>query len=305
MGEIYKITNKITNLSYIGQTIKTSEIRFKQHIKEAQDALNGSRKNFPLFHRMIIKYGADNFYFEILEKCDNKVLDEREKYWIDYYKTYENGYNSTIGGQDIFSERPNTGKKVVQYDMDGNFIQIFDSAYAASEEVKVDASRIREACNLKQKTSGGYQWRWYGKNIEKNIGSVAEKTLVRTKVKQYDLYGNFIRKYNSIKEAAEETGVNYACISRVIRHQQKTSGGFLWTKEDEEPQPTKKEIEKKSLPKTQRSVIVYTKDTHEYITEFDSIKQAAEELSIGYKGIVSVCEKKLKSSGGYYWEYKI
>lgn len=207
-------------------------------------------------------------------------------------------------GKIFFLKNPILGKKVVQYDINGNFIQIFDNAYTASKEVKVDASRIREACNLKQKTSGGYQWRWHSENIEKNIGSVTEKTLARTKIKQYDLYGNFIREYNSIKEAAEETGVNYACISRVIRHQQKTSGGFLWTKEDEKPQPTKKEIEKKSPPKTQRPVIVYTKDTHEYITEFDSIKQAAEELSIGYKGIVSVCEKKLKSSGGYYWEYK-
>lgn len=42
--------------------------------------------------------GPKNFYFETLEKCDNKLLNERESYWIKQYNSCYNGYNSTLGG---------------------------------------------------------------------------------------------------------------------------------------------------------------------------------------------------------------
>lgn len=45
------------------------------------------------------KYGIDNFSCEEIEEVENKQLDEREKYWIKYYNSYYDGYNSTIGGR--------------------------------------------------------------------------------------------------------------------------------------------------------------------------------------------------------------
>ena len=42
-----------------------------------------------------------NFKFEIIEECKVEELSSREKYWINYYKTYSaNGYNATAGGED-------------------------------------------------------------------------------------------------------------------------------------------------------------------------------------------------------------
>ena len=95
MGYIYKIQNLINGNVYIGQTVKPVEKRFQQH-----------RNNYdkPYFSQLILykafkKYGLDNFSFEALEKVDNDKLDEREKYWIDYYDSYKNGYNMTLGGR--------------------------------------------------------------------------------------------------------------------------------------------------------------------------------------------------------------
>ena len=45
------------------------------------------------------KYGLENFNFETIENCELKQLDDRERYWIQYYNTYNNGYNLTQGGQ--------------------------------------------------------------------------------------------------------------------------------------------------------------------------------------------------------------
>jgi len=42
--------------------------------------------------------GIQNWYFEVLEECDKNQLNDREKYWINYYKSNELGYNATRGG---------------------------------------------------------------------------------------------------------------------------------------------------------------------------------------------------------------
>lgn len=54
------------------------------------------------FHKTLHKYGFENFDFEIIEifrENNRELLGEREKYWIEYYDSYENGYNETTGGE--------------------------------------------------------------------------------------------------------------------------------------------------------------------------------------------------------------
>lgn len=94
MPFIYKITNTINQKSYVGKTIYTVEKRWKEHCK---DSLRTKMEKRPLYNAMK-KYGIDNFSVEPLEECSTKLLDEREKYWIEYLDTYHNGYNATMGG---------------------------------------------------------------------------------------------------------------------------------------------------------------------------------------------------------------
>ena len=97
MGYIYKIENQINHKVYIGQTIKSLNKRFSQHKN------NYTKPYFSQIHlyRAFKKYGIENFSFEKIERVNDEDLDEREKYWIAYYNSYENGYNSTLGGRDI------------------------------------------------------------------------------------------------------------------------------------------------------------------------------------------------------------
>lgn len=44
------------------------------------------------------KDGVENFTFEILEEVPRASLNEREIYWIEFYKTKEYGLNDTKGG---------------------------------------------------------------------------------------------------------------------------------------------------------------------------------------------------------------
>lgn len=96
MGYIYKIKNDINDKLYIGQTVNSLEQRFIEH---KSHCLNNNKKypNRPLYNA-INKYGIEHFNIELIEECSNEKLNEREKYWIQYYNSYNNGYNATLGG---------------------------------------------------------------------------------------------------------------------------------------------------------------------------------------------------------------
>ena len=87
--------NKIV---YIGQTVNL-ELRHYRHTKIDPFDEGLKEYNYPL-SRGIRKYGIEAYELIILEDNVKKdLLDEREKYWIEYYDTYNNGYNQTLGGK--------------------------------------------------------------------------------------------------------------------------------------------------------------------------------------------------------------
>ena len=93
MHVIYKI--KFSNGKvYIGQS-NDFTARRNQHLSEAR---NGSDYKI---YRAMRKYNTVKEDFEIIESEieSQDIANEREIYWIAYYDSYHNGYNSTPGGQ--------------------------------------------------------------------------------------------------------------------------------------------------------------------------------------------------------------
>ena len=92
---IYKTTNLINNKIYIGKDSKNNPLYL------------GSGK---ILNQAIKKYGIDNFKKEILEECNESIVDNREIYWIDYYNARDRsiGYNIAKGGSggDTISSHP-------------------------------------------------------------------------------------------------------------------------------------------------------------------------------------------------------
>lgn len=96
---IYKITNTVNQKAYIGQTIKSAEIRWKEHQQHAFGShINDQNK---VLYKAIRKYGLDKFTFEVLQDgiTTAEELDKAEIYWINHYNTFLKGYNETLGGQ--------------------------------------------------------------------------------------------------------------------------------------------------------------------------------------------------------------
>lgn len=88
---IYKITNNITGDFYIGSSNDVKR-RWVVHKSPSQWKRRPGMKLYQAF----IKYGLDNFIFEVIEETDN--LRNREQYYIEHLKPVYNdrhadGYN--------------------------------------------------------------------------------------------------------------------------------------------------------------------------------------------------------------------
>lgn len=89
---IYKITNNLNGKFYIGQTVRTPEIRWERH---KNDAL-GDRHLNTHFARAIRKYGPENFTVETIDTASSQEeLTKKEHDWIVKTRAVKKGYNET------------------------------------------------------------------------------------------------------------------------------------------------------------------------------------------------------------------
>lgn len=90
---IYRITNIINQECYVGQSTDL-KARITQHIRGSLGIQTIADQRV---HHAMSDIGLENWTFEILEFCEKADLNNREKYWINYYKSNEYGYNNTRG----------------------------------------------------------------------------------------------------------------------------------------------------------------------------------------------------------------
>lgn len=94
---VYKITNKVNGMLYIGITTCSLEKRWREHKCAANSGLDT-----PLY-RAIRKHGLEVFSMQLLyEGVDRKEIEAVEKGLIAQYGTYirsNKGYNLTLGGE--------------------------------------------------------------------------------------------------------------------------------------------------------------------------------------------------------------
>jgi len=104
-GEIYKITNLLTNKMYIGQTRShylnrgkyrpfSYTGRFKSHISESKSLTKYNACRY--LNSAFNKHGVENFKCELILNCEINELDSYETKYISELNTrYPNGYNLT------------------------------------------------------------------------------------------------------------------------------------------------------------------------------------------------------------------
>lgn len=232
MVGIYKITNTLNDKCYIGQSIDI-QTRWTQHIYAGTH--NIARLNKSKFYQAIKEDGIENFSFEILELLSREELNTRERYWIQYYDSYKNGYNSTPGGYGESS-----------WFFDPELIQsLWDDGYCISEiahfvncSVVTVGRRLKNYKNYSPEES-------YKRTVERRIYRNFEINQRRSykldeinnnsckKIYQYDLNGKFLREFSSIKEAGLLFNTNskngYRNIYEALKNKQPYAYGYLWS----------------------------------------------------------------------------
>lgn len=91
---IYKITNDETKEAYIGRSVSVRK-RLTDHIKSALGIDTIADQHV---HQVMREKGIWNFTFELIEECPREKLNEREKYYIEFFHTDQYGYNQKAGG---------------------------------------------------------------------------------------------------------------------------------------------------------------------------------------------------------------
>ena len=203
MAYIYKITNIINNKCYIGKTLKTVQDRWKEH---CQDYLRRDEEKRPLYSAMK-KYGIKNFKIEEIEQCSENIVNEREKYWIQYFNSYRNGYNATLGGDGkAYLDR----KKVIElYNKHKIIAVVADKMNCSTEGV----SNILKQEGIKTLNSR-----------ETAILSQGKKVAMLDKDT-----GQILKIFTSISKAEEYLQINYRShIYKVCNGERKTFKGYKW-----------------------------------------------------------------------------
>ncbi len=119
-------------------------------------------------------------------------------------------------------------RPIVQFDKHSHFIREFQSIMDAAIFMNTEPGTIHQCLRRLIKTHMGFQWFFKDKvTIDGRIQPIP-KVKNKTKiVKQYDLDGNFIKKYNSREDAARAINKTPDYITRVasglVRHSE-----YIW-----------------------------------------------------------------------------
>lgn len=92
---IYKLTSLIDGKCYIGKSTNIKK-RIADHMKSV---VGISTIADQAVHHIIAREGYWNWTIEPIIYCDKDKLNELEKYYIDFFKSNEFGYNKTKGGE--------------------------------------------------------------------------------------------------------------------------------------------------------------------------------------------------------------
>lgn len=213
-GYIYKFTSLIDpSKCYIGS-------RLNNHLT--------GRGNTSSFQKALDLYGITSFTFEILYVREaetieelNIILNELERYSIDKYDSFNNGYNDTKGGSGSLGYSPSDEiRELVSNKLRGH---------------KVSNNKMKIAFKNRSQEVESYR----KKRLKEHLSSLTEEDIMTRASKckkpiiQYNLDGEFIREWESATDAASFYNINKVNITKCCLGKNKTSNGYIWKYKEE------------------------------------------------------------------------
>lgn len=155
------------------------------------------------------KYGIEHFHIEQIEKTENP--EEREIYWINFYNSYENGYNATLGGD---------GKKYIDYDLVCKVYQ--ENQYnqkLTAQLLNISPDSVHNILIIKKVP--------IIKNLKKSK-SVIQYNKNREKIQEFYSCGEAARFLIKQNITTAKVGTVTNKITECANHKRKSAYNFLW-----------------------------------------------------------------------------
>jgi group I intron endonuclease len=228
---IYKITSPSGKI-YIGQT--TNFTKRKNYYK------NGAKPYQIRIHNSLQKYGYDAHSIEFIEQCSVDNLNERERYWQDFYDVIgENGLNCRLTetkdksgfiSEESKAKMSEARQKRILTDKEKYRLKSLFLGRKHTEETK---RKMSESAKGKKFTA-----EHIAKLPQNQKGKFRPKASEATKIKQslnsgkskivyqYTMNGMFIDEYRNVSEAQRCLGIKN--ISSAALGKIPSSGGFKW-----------------------------------------------------------------------------
>lgn len=221
------------NIRYVGVTTRSIIERFYGH---KYCAKHKNKRGLPVHKWMFSHYSkGETIIVKQIDKCDSNEWEDREKYWIKYYK--DKGFNLlnvSEGGNGVVTKEMRSEssinrsiqghkKAIIALNMDGTFYKEFDSAIEATKELNIKSkSSINNVLKGRSKSSAGYMW-VYKENYNSNNIYKYNKVEKGIKIYQFDINGSFIQEYPSIRninsiEGFSSNGLRSALKEKRLYH---------------------------------------------------------------------------------------
>lgn len=288
-GYIYKATCTITNKCYIGQTTRSFEKRKCEHLSAARSDKHPQKDCH--FYRAIKKHSEENFEWEIIEThlCEDiddlyNILFKQEEYYVDLYDSFNNGYNSNLGG--IGSK----GKPCTEETR--KKLRLINLGRVRSEETKrrISEKKLGKLLSEEHKLKIKINTKKACENNIERSNKIREANSLRVKVYTED--GKLLNTFDSIKVGAEYYNLDPSYITKNCKRKALTSGKFgnlqlIWRYFEDSFTD-----EDRSLIK---SNIVEVYDINgSFIKEFDCSKDAATYYNIPTGTVSNILSGKRK-----------
>ena len=221
------------------------------------------------------------------------------------------------------------GRKIYQYDLNGNILKLWNSLTEASKELGIYCSDIASCCRNKLKTAGKYIWKYYDEingdmsgeiwveiplfnwqhhlvsnmgRVKQKIGKVLNETTMPSGYIKISIFIN-----NKIISELAHRLVAYSFLgyngngNLVINHKNSTKyDNHLENLEI----VTHRENIIHAVSNGSHTIKVTQMDlNNNEIYTYNSIKEASARNSISASSITQTCRGKQKTGGGYKWKY--
>jgi plasmid maintenance system antidote protein VapI len=299
---VYKITNSLNGLAYVGLSVHDGRTRWRGHLMNA-------RKQHPqqLVDKAIRKHGAENFVYEVIETIDRgqavAYLEQREQFWIHKLKTFDRrfGYNLSLGTytnvghtrtrayRQAAKERTAVG--VHQYTLEGKYLRSFSAINEAARSCKVSPSSITNALRISTGSAAGYLWvRATSASAPVQLLPFRYRRQTRAKkVYCFTKLGVAVGQYPSAKDAANALGVPFKAISEALNGGTATARGYIWSLQPNATQAQVRWAQARHVGKRLAAEVVLFSSCGRRIATYRSMREAAHDASLPLSSVSKSC----------------